>query len=116
MAFTQNAEIELSQITVDPLLRPLLDFISKSVLMARLSLVVVVDAVVDVLAVVHVATRVQVRAVAEALVRVGIHDLLEVHIRALQGKVPFFLPAHTVFFGPVFAEFPVLVVFLLELE
>ena len=88
VALADDCEVELAQVAVDPLFRSVLDLVDKDIAHPGVFLFVVIDLVVDVLAVLHVATSVQVRAVAQRLVRVRIDDLLEVHVLALRSIWP----------------------------
>lgn len=113
-ALAENREVEVAQVAVDPLLR--LDLLVLQVQPVRAELfflVLLVDLVVDVLAVVHVSAGVQVRAVAERVVGVRHDDLLEVDVFADLAQRPVHL---ALVLRAVLAEVDVLVVFLLELR
>jgi hypothetical protein len=112
-ALAEHREVEVAQVAVDPLLGlDLLLLQVQPVGAELLLLVLLVDLVVDVLAVVHVPAGVQVRAVAERVVGVRHDDLLEVDVFAHLAQRPVHL---ALVFRAVLAEVDVLVVLLLEL-
>ena len=116
IAFVQDGEIELTKVAVDPLFRSVLDFIDQDFAHSGVLLLVVIDLVVDVLAVLHVTTRVQIRTVAQRFVRMRIDDLLEVHILARWGIWPHSQVRLAGFLRATLAKLAVKVVVLLELQ
>lgn len=115
-AVAEHGEIEFSEVAVDPLFRSVLHLVGEPLEQPRSFFFFVVDLVVDVLAVLHVPARVQVRAVAQVLVRVRVYQPLEVHVcaRAEDALLP--LPFHAVVFRPELAELLVLVRLHFELD
>ena len=114
VALAEHREVEVAQVAVDPLLgldRLVLEV--QPVCAELFFLVLLVDLVVDVLAVVHVSAGVQVRAVAQRVVGVRHDDLLEVDVSADLAQRPVHL---ALVFRPVLAEVDVFVVFLFELR
>lgn len=115
-AFSKSGELKFSKVTIDPLLWPLLHIFPQLFFYRFVDLFILfVDLVVNILAILHVSAGIQIRAIPETLVCVGIDDLLEVNILAKR-QVLFSSFNMANFSWSILAKFSFLVVLQFELS